>query len=73
MGKTAIAIIIILVIGIASLIYYISVLPPATQKAPGTVEKVINKESAQKASSDIKSNIGDIQKELADIQNVLPG
>ena len=69
--KILVGIIIVLVVVVVSLLYYFVYL----QKPDSVVlaqQQVTDRGSAEKASSDVKSTVGDIQKELADIESVLP-
>lgn len=64
-------IIIVLVVVIASFLavaYYFLLQPKSTLD----IVKVTSPESAEKGISNIKSNIGEAQKELTNAQNVLP-
>lgn len=71
MHKGIVALVIALVIVIASLLYYILYLQPPAK--PSQEIKVTTPESAQTASSKISSDLADAQKELKDLEGVLPG
>ena len=70
-SKLIIGVVIILVLVVGSLVYYI-----ASIQKPTSVElakqEVATKESAEKASTDIRSELAGIQKDLADLKSGLP-
>lgn len=62
------AIIIILAIALIFTAYFLFSTKPAFETI-----KVTDEQSAEKASANIKSNLGDTQKELSTVENILPG
>ena len=69
MNKKIVSVVVVLVIVITFLFYYIMTL----QKPAEPDVKIESKITAEKASSDLGSKLGDIQKELKNIQSGLPG
>ena len=70
-SKLIIGVVIILVVVVASLVYYITSIQKPTSVELAKQE-VTTKESAEKASTDIRSELAGIQKDLADLKSGLP-
>ncbi len=72
-NKMFIAIIAVLVIVIVAMLYYFLVIAQqSTSAVKVSQQDVGSKEAAQKASSDVASAVGNLQKDLLDIKTNLP-